>query len=97
MANRNSNTHGCVDVRGAAFNMNDFDRLPKGVREALANANQNWNCSQAYRAIKRGVRVNGQLRRYKSAEMIKVIHEHDAKQAAAHYAYLETGLPFARE
>jgi hypothetical protein len=97
MTSNRSNTGTAVDVSNSGFNMADFDALPKGVRQALANANHNWNCTQINRAMKRGVRMGGKLRKFKSAEIISKIAEHDAKQAAAHYAYLETGLPFARD
>jgi hypothetical protein len=95
MTSNCSNT--LTDVGLSGFKMADFDALPKGVRQALANANHNWNCTQINRAMKRGVRMGGKLRKFKSAEIISKIAEHDAKQAAAHYAYLETGLPFARD
>jgi hypothetical protein len=33
--------------------MDDFDKLPKALRAALANADHNWSGEQLYRARKR--------------------------------------------
>lgn len=44
-----SNTHG----NGVPGSMSDFDKLPKALRAALANADHNWSGEQLYRARKR--------------------------------------------
>jgi hypothetical protein len=55
--------------------MATFDKLPKAVRAALAEADHNWSGEQLYTAWKRR-KVPG-LRN--SADMVKVIRENDAK------------------
>jgi hypothetical protein len=34
-------------------NMDAFDRLPKALREALANSDHNWSAYQAYSVLQR--------------------------------------------
>lgn len=93
MSNPNSNT--CAGINGTTFNMKDFDALPREVREALANSNQNWNCTQLREAMTG--RLKGTKRRKYPAEYIlNKIAENDAKLAASHYALLESGEPLPR-
>lgn len=70
----NANTnHAGVNLTGGC--MATFDKLPKAVRMALAEADHNWSGAQLYTAWKRR-KVPG-LRN--SEDMIRVIRENDAK------------------
>jgi hypothetical protein len=66
-----------ADCAVSGFNMKHFDALPKSLRAALRDADQNWNCTQIHKALRRGVRLNGTVRRYKAAELIDVIRAQD--------------------
>ena len=81
--------HGAV----SGFNMDHFDKLPKSLRAALREADQNWNCSQIHKAWRRGVRLNGQLRKFKAAELIAVIR---AQDKAMHERTTEGVMPGQR-
>lgn len=85
MAN-NSNT-ASTGISTSGFDMNDFDRLPKAAREALANANHNWNCSQAYKAL----RTRRYGKRFTQAEFIARVREHDAVLTSDYYVALSEG------
>jgi hypothetical protein len=71
--------------------MADYDRLPKALREALANANHNWSASQIYLATK--TRAKGR-KRYSTAEVLARVVVNDQRKADAYYAHLESGARF---
>lgn len=70
--NANTNTSGVGLTSGS---MAVFDKLPKAVRKALAEADHNWSGEQLYTAWKRR-KVPG-LRN--SEDMIRAIRINDAK------------------
>ncbi|MCP3400389.1 DUF6525 family protein [Bradyrhizobium sp. CCGB20] len=70
--NANTNTAGVGLTSGC---MHTFDKLPKAVRRALAEADHNWSGEQLYTAWKR--RKLPGLRN--SEDMIRAIRENDAK------------------
>lgn len=67
--------------------MEVFDKLPKHVREKLANANHNW-CPEETRQV---------LFWEGTAYVNDCITGADHDAAAAHYAILASGKPYPRE
>lgn len=70
--------------RTQSSSMSDFDKLPRAMRVALANADHNWSGSQLYRAYKRR---HGAVRT--SALAVEFIKQQDA---AAHREDAAAGL-----
>lgn len=62
-----------------------YDKLPREVRQALANANHDWAAAQSYRdVVKRGGSARQDVRAIKSA---------DKRQADLYQWGLERGFP----
>jgi hypothetical protein len=70
--------------------MKDFDALPAELRAAMANANHNWNCTEARKAITG--RLKGTKRRKISvAEIIGHMRAKEKALADAYYEKLAVG------
>lgn len=82
-----------TNIPGDAFNMKDFDALPREVRQALANSNHNWNCTQTRKAMTG--RLKGTKRRkWSAAEIVAKVQDSDAKLLADWYVKLSIGHRF---
>jgi hypothetical protein len=59
--------------------MSDYDKLPRAVRAALADADHNWSGTQALREMRKP-KAKRRAQCMNAAAMVATIREADAKQ-----------------
>lgn len=88
--NNNMRGHRLVGGSAKVSSMEAFDRLPKAVRQALAESDHNWSAYQAY-AVLRRTKHKRPAQAKDAAALVAFIRAEDSSKRVQAYALRATG------